>query len=198
MILRVFIILCLINVGDTVLLPIKTTNRKVITELTLTQIGAFGIMRKARPQVQQHLHTGIDIMRPNKNYNKEFIYPIADGVIISKRTDGPYAQLIVEHEVNNDTFWTVYEHIAGIQVELYEPVNPQQPIARFFNLKELDKFGWQFDHFHFEVLKIRPISIKPSFDNPERHFNSYTLSCQTTSQLQKHYYNPSRFLSERL
>lgn len=197
-----FIWLCIIlwfsNGDGEILVPIETNNRKTINNIGLTQIGEFGIMRKARPSIQQHLHTGIDIKRPKKNYGNEFIYPITKGVVISKRVDGPYAQLIIEHEVNGDIFWTVYEHIAGIQVKLYQPVNPKEPIARFFNLEELDNYGWQFDHFHFEILKMRPLSIKPSEANPERHFSPYTLSCFTANQLEKHYYNPIEFLVERL
>ncbi|MEQ8576034.1 MAG: hypothetical protein RIB63_18350, partial [Fulvivirga sp.] len=95
---------------EDVYLPIDVTDRKSIYEIALTEIGEFGLKRKARPSVPEHLHTGIDIKRPGKNYLDEPIYPIADGVVISKREDGPYAQLIVEHNINGQYFWTVYEH----------------------------------------------------------------------------------------
>ncbi|MDH5366877.1 MAG: M23 family metallopeptidase [Cyclobacteriaceae bacterium] len=181
-----------------ILLPITTTDRKAIHTVEITQIGKFGIVRKARTNIPQHLHTGIDIKRPNENYINEYIYPITSGVVISKRTDGPYAQLIIEHNKEGELFWTVYEHIAGIEVELYQPVKPNLPIARFFNHKELNTHGWQFDHFHFEVLKKRPISIRSTQSNPERLFTSYTLSCFTENQLQQHFYDPLVFLDEQM
>lgn len=191
-------ILILFSSNKDLSLPIDTVDRKDVQTVALTGIGEFGIVRKARPTVPQHLHTGIDIKRPSKNYINEYIYPIAEGTIISKRSDGPYAQLIIEHENKDGMFWTVYEHIAGIEVELYQPVDPQTPIARFFNLRELDTHGWQFDHFHFEVLKKRPISIRPTRLNPERHFASYTLSCFTTVQLRQCFFDPLAFLTKYL
>ena len=179
-------------------LPIDVADRKSFYEIVLTEIGEFGLQRKARPSIPAHLHTGIDIKRPGKNYDDEPIYPIADGVVISKREDGPYAQLIVEHNISGQYFWTVYEHIAGIKVELHQPVNSNEPIARFFNRMELDKHGWQFDHFHFEILKKRPNQIRPQPSLPERLFKSYTLDCYTEEKLNSLFYNPLSFFAERL
>src|SRR5512133_602835 len=90
-------------------LPVHTTNRKSISTLTLSEIGDFGLVRKARPGVPAHYHTGIDIKRPVYNYQDEPIFPISEGIVISIRQDGPYAQLIIEHK--NPACWTVYEHI---------------------------------------------------------------------------------------
>lgn len=164
-------------------------------QLVLTQIGEFGIERKARPGIPAHLHTGIDILPPNKNYaSEEPIYPISNGVVISKRTDGPYGQLIIEHDQKDVVYWSVYEHITGIEVELFQPVNVNEPIARFFKADELDIIGWQFNHFHLEILKKQPVKIQPDQDNPERLFNSYTLSCYTNKSLMQHFYHPSEFL----
>jgi murein DD-endopeptidase MepM/ murein hydrolase activator NlpD len=184
--------------SEDIQLPIDVADRKSFYEIVLTEIGEFGLQRKARPSIPAHLHTGIDIKRPGKNYDDEPIYPIADGVVISKREDGPYAQLIIEHNINGQYFWTVYEHIAGIKVELHQPVNSNEPIARFFNRMELDKHGWQFDHFHFEILKKRPSQIRPQANFPERLFKSYTLDCYTEEKLNSLFYNPLSFFAERL
>jgi len=174
-------------------------DRRDVNSIHLTQIGAFGIERVARPTVAKHLHSGVDIQRPIQDYREDqLIYPVANGVVISKRTDGPFAQLILEHEIAGLVFWTVYEHIAGIQVELFQTVNPAEPIARFFNGVELDKIGWQFDHFHFEVLKKRPTELKINSKNPERLFNSYTLSCSDRAELDQHFYNPLHFLEKMI
>lgn len=179
-------------------IPIHSTNRNDISNIQLTEIGKFGLIRKARKTVPAHFHTGIDIKRPNNNYNNEPIFAIAEGKIISKRTDGPYAQLIIEHHIGNMAFWTVYEHIAGITANLHQTVTPDKPIARFMNKMELNKFGWQFDHVHLEILKTKPIAIKPSTTNPERYYNSYTLVCFKKEELEKYFHNPMTFLSKNL
>ena len=145
--------------------PINTPNRKSIEFIELTNIGQFGLLRKERPGIPAHYHTGIDIKRPKNNYQDEPIFPISEGMVISKRQDGPYAQLILEHG-NELKFWTVYEHIAGIKVNLFDKVNAKTPIARFMNKNELNKYGWQFDHFHFEVLKVKPIQLKRDNSKP--------------------------------
>ena len=145
-------------------LPIDTINRKLTDTLLLTDIGEFGLLRKERPGIPAHYHTGIDIKRPSTNYINEPIFPICDGIVISKREDGPFAQIIVEHQ-HDKKFWTVYEHIAGITVDLFDHVTPSSPIARFMNTGELDRYGWQFDHFHFEILKEQPIKLSVKIQN---------------------------------
>lgn len=181
-----------------ILLPINCKNRNDITEIQLTHIGQFGVMRKAREGVPAHFHTGIDIKRPGPNYNNEPIFPIAEGKIISKRTDGPYAQLIVEHNLKGLQFWTLYEHIAEIQVNVGDFVDPQKPIARFMNREELNRYGWQFDHLHFEMLKIQPQKLQPTPRHPDRYYGSYSLICYTPDDLERFYYDPEIFFYDCL
>ena len=183
---------------DQILLPINIKNRKDICEIQLTTIGAFGLVRKERKTVPSHLHTGIDIKRPTTNYDNEPIFPLASGKVISKRTDGPYAQLIIEHELNSRKFWTIYEHIAGIKVKLNDIVDPEQPIARFMNKAELNKYGWQFDHFHLEILKVKPLKLIPEKSLPDRFYNSYSLICFKKEDLDKYFYNPLDFIRQNL
>lgn len=178
-------------------LPIKSVDRKSVNCIELTEIGKFGLLRKARPGVPAHFHTGIDIKRPSTNYQSEPIFPIFEGVVISKRKDGPYAQLIIEHD-DNPRYWTVYEHIAGIEVNLFDRVSTERPIARFMDKSELNRYGWQFNHFHFEVLKIQPTRLKRNGSNPERLFASHTLACYTKADLHKYFYHPLDFLKKHL
>ncbi|WP_289054038.1 M23 family metallopeptidase [Carboxylicivirga marina] len=178
-------------------IPINAPIGSSTSLLKLTEIGEFGLMRKERPGVPAHFHTGIDIKRPSNNYQSEPIFPIANGIVISKRVDGPYAQLIIEHE-GEQRFWTVYEHIAGIEVNLFDRVKHDQPIARFMNRNELNRYGWQFDHFHFEILKVEPMRLKQEQSKPERLFASYTLACYTKEDLDKYFYHPLDFLSHYL
>lgn len=190
-----FILITTFLIQGPISIPIGSGNRQDISKIHLTKIGQFGLIRKARPNVPEHYHTGIDIKRPTDNYESEPIFPIAKGIVISKRTDGPYANLIIEHEINGIKLWTLYEHISGVKVNVSEIVNPKTPIARFMNKAELDRFGWQFDHFHFELIKIKPCKIKPSTKNPERFFNSYSLICYSINDLNKYYFDPMEYFN---
>lgn len=178
--------------------PIEIENRQNISQIQLTEIGKFGVWRRERPNVPAHFHTGIDIKRPNNNYSNQPIYPVTVGKVISIRRDGPFANIIVEHSLNNQTFWTLYEHIAGIKVKINENVHPLVPIARFMNKEELNKFGWQFNHFHLEILKEKPIRINPTKKLQERFYNSYSLICFSHNDLNNYYYNPIEFISNNI
>ncbi len=177
-------------------LPINVPNRQSWEHVRLTKIGAFGLMRKARPRVPAHYHTASDFMRPGNNYEDEPIFPAARGRVISQRDDGPFAQLIVEHvSSSNDTLWTVYEHIAGLRVIVGDTVNPFTPIGRFMTKKELNKYGWQFDHLHFEIMKHRPRPLQPTKKTPMRRFKVYNLECYKKADLEKYYHAPQEFFA---
>jgi len=180
------------------LLPISVEDRTTWQSVQFTHIGSYGLMRKARPGIPAHLHTGVDIKRPRPNYMDESILPVAPGTVISMRNDGPFAQIIIEHTLpNGDSVWTVYEHIAGITVTVGDVVSPHKPIARFMNREELDRYGWQFDHVHFEVLKVSPRALRPTDKTPLRFFCTYSLQCYTESDLEHYYYDPIAFLEAR-
>ena len=176
-----------------IFLPVAAGDRHSAEFLRLTRIGEYGLVRVSREHIPAHLHTGIDIQRPRSNYTDEPVYPVATGKVISVRTDGPYAQVIVEYTNHRQTFWTVYEHIAGVRAGLNDSVRPGTPIARFMNRDELRKYGWQFDHVHFEVLKVPPAHFPPDAQHPLRWFRSYSLVCYTRADLQKYFVDPMDF-----
>jgi hypothetical protein len=179
-------------------LPINVVNRQSLENVRLTSIGEFGRPRQARAAVPAHLHTAIDLMRPTDNYFDEPIFPAAVGTLISLRTDGPFAQIIIEHqESDGESVWTIYEHIAEARVGLGEIVNPERAIGRFFNKSELDKFGWQFDHLHFEILKQPPRRVQPDPQLPFRLYSTYTLECYDQNVLRKYYHDPRDFFESR-
>jgi hypothetical protein len=91
--------------------------------------------------------------------------------------------------------WTVYEHIAGIRVGLHDTVHTSRPIARFMNKRELDTFGWQFDHVHFEVMKAKPVRVQASEERPFHRFGTYCLVCYTRDELRARYLDPIEFLA---
>jgi len=161
--------------------------------IRLTAIGAFGLWRKARPGIPAHLHAGVDIVRPSKNYDDEPIYPVSRGRVVGLRDDGPYAQIIIEHGTEpGDTLWSVYEHIAGIACRLGDSASPSRPIARFMNRRELNRYGWQFDHLHLEIMKARPRAEAP----PGRRFRllTYGLTCYSREELESRYIDPLEFI----
>ena len=184
--------------GSKIFLPLDLPNRHSIDNLKLTEIGNFGLLRKERKNIPAHLHTGIDIKRPHENYSDEPIFPIAKGMVLSKRTDGPYAQLIIEHDFNGKYFWTAYEHIADISVKAGDLVDPFMQIARFMNREELNKYGWQFDHFHFEIIKVKPQPLSSGPLHPERFYKSFTLECFSEQDLEKYFFDPLEFFRENL
>ena len=55
-----------------------------------------------------------------------------------------------DYEFNLTVSWEA----GALITNLNETVNPDKPIARFMNKQELNTHGWQFDHFHLEILKI--------------------------------------------
>ena len=66
------------------------------------------------------------------------------------------------------------------------------------NIGELDRYGWQFDHFHFEILKEQPIKLSVEKSKPNRLFASYTLVSYTQEDLHKYFYAPIDFLNINL
>jgi murein DD-endopeptidase MepM/ murein hydrolase activator NlpD len=179
-------------------IPAAYKNVSEIDSVQLTTIGKFGLMRKARPGIPRHCHTGIDILRPDADYNRQPIYPSHAGKIISLRNDGPYAQIIIEHIVQNDTLWTVYEHLVALNEAVGDTVTPLQPIARYFNQAELKKYGRQFDHFHFEIMKKRPLAAEPTKALPGRLYKTWALVCYNQKQLLERMENPVEFLRSKL
>jgi murein DD-endopeptidase MepM/ murein hydrolase activator NlpD len=176
------------------LLPIGVRERRDVSILKLTAIGAFGAERRPRKGIPAHLHTGIDIRRPSANYENEKIFPVCEGVVVSIREDGAFAQVIIEHLTPEGQSWTVYEHIAALSCSLGDSVSPFIPIARFFSKKELDSLGWQFDHFHFEIMRQKPPDIAPTPLTPGRRRGTYALTCFSDSELRERYFDPIEFL----
>lgn len=180
--------------GEIFLLPIHTKNRQSFEQIELTHIGEFGMMRKARPGIPAHHHTGIDIKRPNNNYNEEPVFSISKGEVISMRNDGPFAQIIIQHQLDETTIiWSIYEHIAGIKVVTGDIVDCNIPIARFMNTNELNQYGWQFDHLHLEILKIPPVKREPKPNQPYLYFRTYNLECYSEDDLFSRYFYPHEF-----
>lgn len=174
------------------LLPIGVKNRTSADNVLLTSIGIFGLKRAARPTVDAHLHTGVDLCRPHSGFNEEPVYPASGGTVVSVRADGPFAQIIIEH--TQERVWTVYEHVAGIRVHYGDSVTPDMIIARFMNKQELYQYGMHFNHLHFEIIRHAPRKLPPTTLLPERHCGTYALTCKDEIELLRCYYNPLDYL----
>lgn len=178
--------------------PIRPPQGQDTRRVLLTPIGAFGVERKARPGIPAHLHTGVDIRRPMANYVDEPVFAASRGVVVSVRTDGPFAQVIVvHHDRAQGNVWTVYEHFGDVRVHAGDSVSPARPIGRFFTREELDAYGWQFDHIHFEVMLKPPPVARPTRDLPERHYSTWALTCYTREQLAERMADPLAFVRSR-
>jgi murein DD-endopeptidase MepM/ murein hydrolase activator NlpD len=175
-------------------LPVNINSRKAESEIRLTPIGQFGMLRKARKGIPEHFHTGIDIARPKDNYINEPIFPVHKGLVVSLRDDGPFAQIIIEHDQGlSRKLWTVYEHVSGLRCTLGQRVFPRDTIARYFSKEELQHYGWQFDHLHFEIMKTSPVPVQPRNDLPSYRFTTFALTCYTKELLHKRMIDPVSF-----
>ena len=65
------------------------------------------------------------------------------------------------------------------------------------NTAELNTHGWQFDHLHFEILKVMPKPLEPGAERPHCFFGTYCLECYDRKDLLERYYDPEAFLKER-
>lgn len=163
-------------------------------KLTLTGIGEFGMWRKDRPGIPGHFHAGIDLARPVPDHEEVLIYPVAKGILISIRQKGPWSQVIIEHGKGRTVWWSVYEHFIPDTGKPGDPVHPDQPIGRLMTLSELNRYGWQFNHLHLELMKILPVPLKPTKEEPDRRFITHGLACFNREKLRKTYWNPADWL----
>ncbi len=65
------------------------------------------------------------------------------------------------------------------------------------NKDELDRYGWQFDHVHLEILKKRPRPLTPSAKTPSRFFGTYWRECYNTADLEQYCYDTEEFLESQ-
>ncbi|HEX2955571.1 MAG TPA: M23 family metallopeptidase [Chitinispirillaceae bacterium] len=166
-------------------------------KIHLTKIGAFGLLRKARPTVPAHYHTGIDIVRPDSQFQKQPIFPAKEGEVVSVLDNGPYSQIIIKHSDMNRNFWTVYEHL-HVSVKKIKHVTQFDTIGYFFSKDELNRYGWQFNHFHFEILKLEPPKFKSGEINSLRYYKTFGILCFSRDELIMRQENPLEFLSGKI
>lgn len=180
------------------MLPVNHIDVDNIRKIHLTDIGSFGALRTARHHVPRHYHTGIDILRPTDNYQNEPVFPALEGKVVSLVDNGPYSQVILEHFWQGKPYWTVYEHFQLRPLRVGQPVLRTDTLGFFFGKDALNRFGWQFDHLHFEINRLQPMAVKPDPQHPQRFFLSYAVRCYTLKELHTHLLDPEAFLAGKL
>jgi murein DD-endopeptidase MepM/ murein hydrolase activator NlpD len=94
---------------------------------------------------------------------------------------------MIQHKLPSGGFiWTTYVHVAQITVQIGDIVTSDTVIGHLMNKKQLNKYGWVYNHLHFEVLR------NPRIGNGGKLL-SYSTWCKTKNEVMKHFYNPVDF-----
>lgn len=163
-------------------IPLGAENRKSFNSIKWEKDAHF-----MSPRIGGHLHTGIDLMKSIHNVGAK-IYAASNGRVVSIYAREPHKAVMVMHQLaSGETIYSVYVHITDIQVSIGETVDSNTFIARLMNAEQLNKYGWEFNHVHFEILRG-----KPRIETPGKYL-SYSVLCNTQEEVNKHFYNPVSF-----
>lgn len=136
-----------------------------------------------------HLHTGIDLINPMGGQGEK-VYAAAAGRVVSIYAKEPNRSIMIQHSLPcGETLWTVYVHVGKVKVRLGELVRSDTVIAYLMDEHQLNYYGWEFNHLHFEVLKFPRI-------NEVGKYLSFSTGCKTRKEVKKHFYNPIDFLKK--
>ena len=162
-------------------LPLKTTSRKDLSAIRWDPNGQFMARR------YKHLHTGIDLMNQGAG---EAVYAASCGKVVSLYATEPNKAVMIQHHLpSGQIVWTVYVHVTRIKVQVGDVVTSKTVIAHLMNENQLDKYGWTFNHLHFEILK-RPRKNKAG------KYLSYSTKCKTKEEVRMHFLDPIGFLEK--
>lgn len=162
-------------------LPFKTSPRKSLSSIRWTRNGEFMAWRV------RHLHTGIDLTNSVGGPGEE-VYAASAGKVVSIYAKEPYLSVMIQHRLSSgQTVWTVYVHVTNVMVRPGDVVGENTVIALLMNESQLNRYGWEFNHLHFEILKY------PRINKEGKHL-SFSTKCKTENQVRSHFYNPITFL----
>ena len=166
-------------------IPLDLSNRKDFNKLFFEQDSHFLAKRSAG-----HLHTGIDITGDSKSPGRK-VLAAAAGKVVSIYAVEPNRAIIIKHILpSGTTIYSVYVHVTDIKVSTGDIVNSSSHIANLMNRKQLDLYGWDFNHLHFEILR------EPRTQEGTGKFLSFSTKCKTEEDVMKHFFNPELFLKE--
>lgn len=163
-------------------LPLRTDSRKDLKSVFWEHDAHFLAKRKGG-----HFHTGIDIMNP-KGGLCEKIFAASRGEVVSIYTIEPNRGVMIKHILpSRETVYSVYVHVTNVQVKIGDIVTSDTVIATLMDKQQLNNFGWEYNHLHFEILK-KPRTCEIG------KILSYSTKCRTIKEVEKHFYNPIDFL----
>ena len=163
-------------------LPLKTDSRKDLKSVLWEHDAHFLAKRKGG-----HFHTAIDIMNP-KGGPGEKVFAASRGEVVSIYAIEPNRAVMIKHTLPSlETVYSVYVHVTNIQVKIGDMVTSDTIIATLMDKQQLNNFGWEYNHLHFEILK-KPRTCEIG------KILSYSTKCRTIKEVEKHFYNPISFL----
>ena len=164
-------------------LPLSISPRKGLNALYRLKNAGFLDKRFG------HLHTGIDLINPRGGPGEK-VYAAASGRIVSIYAKEPHLSVMIRHRLpSKETIWTVYVHVTKVKVKVGDLVSNDTIIAHLMDKSQLNKYGWEFNHLHFEVLKYPRMS-------EAGQYLSFSARCKTKKEVEEHFYNPVTFLQK--
>ena len=167
------------------LIPLDIHSRKDFNRLYVGNNSDFLAKRSAG-----HLHTGIDISDDSRKPGRK-VFAAATGKVVSIYAVEPHRAIMIQHILPSETtIYSVYVHVTDIKVSIGDIVDNSSHIANLMNRKQLDLYGWDFNHLHFEILR------EPRIQEDTGKYLSFSTKCKTEEAVMKHFYNPELFLKE--
>ena len=154
------------------------SDRRSIDELNRRTLDGFGAYR-----IRGHKHAGLDI---EGGYG-EIVYPLGAGRVVGTLYEFPYLAVVIEHTLDNGSvIYSSYVHIGEVLIEPGTMVGFSTPIAKLFTEEQFLRSGFSTNHLHLEIRKTLE----------DEGVASYT--CKTIEELNRYFYDPLNFLTEKL
>ena len=130
-------------------------------------------------------------MKPNQNTGAK-VYAASNGKVVSIYAREPNRSIMIRHTLSTGAIvHSIYAHITNIHVSVGDMVDSDTVIAHLMNAEQLNRYGWFFNHVHFEILKAEPRVGETG------KLLSYSVECRTEKQAKQHFYDPIAFLREQ-
>lgn len=176
------------------LLPLDTGDRTDWSTLLFEHDANFKDYRKTWNPRKPRRHTGVDLQNGG-DWGRlggpgEAVYAMGPGRVFGIYGKPPNRRVIIAHQLpSGKKFWSCYLHVEAIRVRPGQRVDAWTVIARRLNSRELRKYGRDYNHLHFEILRRLP----PWRNHKYRWMSQY---CYSTKQVDRYFHNPETFLKQ--
>jgi murein DD-endopeptidase MepM/ murein hydrolase activator NlpD len=159
--------------------PFADNDRAYFKSIEKRVFSRFGASRKT-PR-KGHLHSGIDL----SGKLSEEVFPIAPGIVERHYWIFPNLAVAVKHILpDGSSLYSVYVHLADVQVREGDQVDEHTRLGRIFNKMEIEISGFRTPHLHLEIRKDFSDNGKSSF------------SSMSQVALEQHLIDPIHFLNK--